>query len=53
MKHGKKPTVAQMVYIKSLRLNPENWLIVKDNSEEFLMVHRLSDKPKKLPPRQK
>ena len=53
MKHGKRPTVAQRRYIQSFRLNPENWLVVRDNNDEFIIRHRLSDKEKKLPRRDK
>lgn len=53
MKHGKKPTVAQRKYIQSFRLNPENWLVVRDNNDEFVIRHRLSGKEKKLPRRER
>ena len=53
MKHGRKPTVAQRKYIQSFRLNPENWLVVRDNNDEFVIRHRLSDKEKKLPSRER
>lgn len=51
MKHGKRPTVAQREYIRYYRLNWENWLIVKDTPEEFVIVHRLSGKERRLPGR--
>lgn len=51
MKHGKRPTVAQRKYIQSFRLNAENWLVVRDNNEAFVIRHRLSDKEKILPRR--
>ena len=44
MKHGKKPTVRQSQLIKSMRLNPANWLVVKDTPEELVIVHRHSDR---------
>lgn len=53
MKHGKRPTVAQRKYIHSFRLNPENWLVVRDNNEVFVIRHRLSDKEKTLPRRER
>ena len=40
MKHGKKPTKAQKIILKEHRLNPDNWLIVKNTPEEMLVVHR-------------
>lgn len=53
MKQGKRPTLAQRKYIQSFQLNPENWLVVRDNSEVFVIRHRLSDKEKKLPRRER
>ena len=53
MKHGKNPTVSQRKYIKYSRLNPENWLVVRDNTEELVSRHRLSDKEKRLPMRER
>ena len=53
MKHGKKPTVAQRKYIRWFRRNAENWLVAKDTPEEFIIVHRLSGKEKKLPRRER
>lgn len=43
MKHGKRPTVAQKKFLASWRLNPADWLIVKDTPNEMLVVHRHSD----------
>ena len=43
MKHGKKPTVNQRKLIQSKRLNPENWLVVKDTPSEMVLVHRHFD----------
>jgi hypothetical protein len=43
MKHGKKPTAAQRKLIQQWRLNPADWLIVKDTPEEMVIVHRHSD----------
>ena len=51
MKHGKKPTRAQRAHIQYYRLNAENWLVVKDTPEEFVIVHRLSGKTRNLPSR--
>ena len=53
MKQGKRPTVAQRKYIQSFRLNAENWLVVRDNNDEFVIRHRLSDKEKTLPRRER
>lgn len=43
MKHGKKPTRSQRIFIKSKRLNPENWMVVKDTPEEMVLVHKHFD----------
>jgi hypothetical protein len=48
LKHGKRPTRAQKIRIKSLGLNPENWLVVKDCRECFEVIHRVSGKTRKL-----
>ena len=48
LKHGKKPTMAQKMRILSLKLNPANWLIVKDCRQCFEVVHRVSGKSRKL-----
>ena len=43
MKHGKKPTVEQKKLMKKWHLNPENWLVVKNQPEQMVIVHRISD----------
>jgi hypothetical protein len=48
MKHGKNPTVKQKERIKSLRLNPKHWLVVKDCPACFEIVHRVSGKTRRL-----
>lgn len=47
LKHGKKPTLKQLGRIAKLeykgrKLKPENWLVVKDTIEEFVLVNRNS-----------
>jgi hypothetical protein len=44
LKHGKKPTRKQKMRISSKRLNPKNWLVVKDSMEVFEIVHKVSGK---------
>ncbi len=45
MKHGKKPTVRQALFIqKNICLDPRDWLVVKDTSEEMLLVSRTDKK---------
>ena len=48
MKHGKKPTKKQYIFIKSRGLIPENWLVVKDTPEQMVLVHRHSDKTTRI-----
>ena len=40
MKHGRKPTKKQCIFIRGKRLNPDNWFVVKDNPTEMVLVHR-------------
>lgn len=44
MKHGKRPTVAQKKLMQQWGLNAADWLVVKDTSEEMVVVNRWSDK---------
>lgn len=44
MKNGKRPTKNQSIFIEEHGLNPMDWLVVKDNPTEMLLVHRYSDK---------
>lgn len=48
MKHGKNPTVRQKKLLTTLRLNYENWLIVKDTPDILTVVHRVSGKQRTL-----
>lgn len=48
MKHGRNPTMAQKARIKSLRLNPEHWLVTKDCPTCFELVHRVTGKTRRL-----
>lgn len=48
MKHGKNPTRSQSDRIEAKKLNPANWLVVKDCPECFEIVHRVSGKTRKL-----
>ena len=43
MKNGKKPTRSQRMFTQSKRLNPENWMVVKDTPEEMVLVHKHFD----------
>ena len=43
MKHGKHPTVRQKKLLAEKRLNPDNWLIVKDTPTEMHIVYRYTE----------
>ena len=49
MKNGKRPTVAQKKYLKAHGLNPENWLIVKNEPSRMVIVHRHSGEQRTFP----
>jgi hypothetical protein len=40
MKHGRKPTRAQKMLIEAARLNPADWLIVKNLPHQLHIIHR-------------
>ncbi|WP_149024307.1 DUF6906 family protein [Listeria cornellensis] len=44
MKSGKKPNKKQSIFIKENGINPDNWFIYKNTSEEMHLVHRYLDK---------
>ena len=48
MKHGKKPTREQRKLIQKWKLKSEDWLVTKDTPTEMELVHRYSDKTKKI-----
>ncbi|MFT9498041.1 DUF6906 family protein [Anaerosolibacter sp.] len=49
MKHGKRPTLKQKEKIKSLGLDPKEWLVVKDCMKTFDIVSKASGEVKKYP----
>ncbi|WP_407649772.1 DUF6906 family protein [Thermaerobacillus caldiproteolyticus] len=49
MKNGKKPTKKQKEAIKKARLNPDNWLVVKNLTTELHLVHRTSGNQRVIP----
>ena len=51
MKHGKKPTRAQKMLIQKWKLDPAVWLVTKDKPDEIHLVHRYSDKTKRIIPK--
>lgn len=49
MKHGKKPTAAQRKLMQTWKLDPANWLVVKDTPTEMVLIHRhFNDKTKTI-----
>ena len=51
MKHGKNPTMAQKRLMVKWRLDPSVWLVVKDQADKMELVHRHSDKTRKIIPK--
>lgn len=51
MKNGKRPTVRQKKLMEAWRLNPNDWLVVKDTPEAMTLVHRLFDKTTRVIPK--
>ena len=50
MKHGKKPTRAQMKLMVKWKLDPTMWLVSKDTATELVLVHRIfDDRTKTIP----
>jgi hypothetical protein len=44
-KSGTRPTKKQSIFIRGrMRLNPDNWLVVKDTPEEFVIKNRITGK---------
>ena len=48
MKHGKNPTRSQRKLLQQWKLKPEDWLVVKDTPEQMELVHRFSDKTRRV-----
>lgn len=44
MKHGKTPTREQRKVLEAWKLDTRKWLVVKDEPEKMVVVHRDSDK---------
>lgn len=51
MKNGKRPTVRQKKLMARWRLNPDDWLVVKDTPDAMTLVHRLSDRTTRVIPK--
>lgn len=48
MKHGRRPTLKQKTRIAAYGFDPKDYLVVKDSSEDFHVVHKVSGKLEKL-----
>ena len=51
MKHGKNPTREQKKLMQKWKMDPANWLVVKDTPTEMVVVHRYSDSTTKMIPK--
>ena len=51
MKNGKRPTRNQKKMLAAHRLNPADWLVVKDTPEQMELVHRNSDRTRRVIPK--
>ena len=49
MKRPRKLTVAERDYLLSMKIIADNWMISKKTSEEWLLVHKLTDIKKMIP----
>ena len=47
-KQGKNPTRRQKIFLQKKRLNPADWLVVKDDNEVMVLQHRHFDSTKKV-----
>ena len=48
---GKKPTRKQKILIRYYRLNPDNWLVIRNTDRELHIIHRHTDNIRVLPKR--
>lgn len=51
MKHGKNPTREQKKLMQKWKLDPANWLVVKDTPSEMMLVHRHFDSKTRVIPK--
>lgn len=51
MKHGCRPTREQRKLMEKWKLDPTMWFVVKDTPERMELVHRYSDKTKRIIPK--
>lgn len=48
MKHGRRLTLKQKEFLVTNRLDPKDYLLVKNTSKEFVFVHRETKKLKQF-----
>lgn len=48
MKHGKKPTAQQRILMEKRGVDSRVWIVVKDTPNFLEMVHRYSDKTRRV-----
>ncbi|WP_186380525.1 DUF6906 family protein [Brevibacillus brevis] len=48
MKQGKRPNRRQVKELEAYRLNPANWLVERDSTTEFVLIHRFSGKTRTI-----
>ena len=51
MKKLKKPTRSQKQMMQKRKLNPADWLVERDTTEEMVLVHRHFGRVKKIIPK--
>ena len=44
MKHGRKLTKKQKIFIASKQINSEEWLLERDTPEKMVLISKSSDK---------
>ena len=49
MKRPRKLSVAERQYLQSMKVVAENWLISKKMSDEWVLVHKLTDVTRNIP----
>ncbi|WP_206460396.1 DUF6906 family protein [Anaerovorax sp. IOR16] len=47
--HGKKPTLKQKKLIAKWKLNPLNWLVLKNESDKLTISHRHTGRKRTIP----
>ena len=52
MKHGKNPTAAQRRLMEKRGLDSRVWLAVKDTPQNMELVHRCSDRTRRVLPKE-